>query len=454
MMELNVTMPQMAKTARTPRPSFRVQAPRFTIKEPTTPRFRKSARFSQTEKLLRETSLLSNVPLSPHEVVHDYAGFLTIFELTEIFNFNEIYYIGRLSQKINPHVGLSHNRGFDDNNGNLITKINDHISYRYQIKQILGESDHAITTLSYDHKLCRNIVLKILSSKCSNYELPALKQLSQSRCAVHLYASFIFRNHIIMCEEVLGANVYSILSSNKDAATLNLARSVGKCLFSALNDCHNRKIFHGKVNLRNILVDPSQIHASFKLVDFSSCNKFENYKKTPKRLIERAPEELLVYKSSPDKIDIWNAALTLSNIVLGTPLITGKNPKAVIFEIRRISGEPPPQISSSCGKPDLLVMTADESQNKVVPQIPIEVNEEEEDDSYEEEDFEEEEEEEEKKGEVLIPKKRDLLKVFRDQNFTDVIMRCLKWVPEERPSAGQILTMPFFVGLPELKKGK
>lgn len=462
-------MPKMAMTSRTPRPSVRIQPPKFKIKEPTSPRFRNSARFQKQNDLVRQTAIIPNAPMSPQDVIQQYSCFLTSHELTEIFGFKEIYYLGRLSQKVIPHIGLSHNRGFDDNNGNLKVKIDDHLSYRYQIKQILGMSDHAITTLSYDHKMRRNFVVKIMSSTSSSFELPALKKLSYSKNIVHLYSSFIFRNHIIMCLEVLGGNVYSILSAKPDAASLNLARSVGKCLFAALNDCHSQKIYHGKINSRNILVDPALIHASFKLADFSSCNLFEKFKKSPKRLIERTPEEILVYKAYPDKIDIWNAALTLANIALGTPLIQGKNPKSIIFEIRRISGEPPPQVASSCEKPDLLVMTVEDTKKKqetiVIKEEEIPMNleqkeTEEEEDNYEEEVeemIEEEEEEEEKQqGEILIPKKRDLMKLFNDQNFVDFLLKCFSWKPEERPTASQILAMPFFAGLPELinKKGK
>ena len=80
-----------------------------------------------------------SLPLSPQEAIRECGHLLTMFEKKEILEYPEIWFVGGESKKIEGIPGSSQNSGYDDDNGSYIKVLHDHISYRYEIKEIIGK---------------------------------------------------------------------------------------------------------------------------------------------------------------------------------------------------------------------------------------------------------------------------------------------------------------------------
>jgi len=64
---------------------------------------------------------------------------LSDYEKGEILDYKEIYFIGPNSQKIKGSPLNDLNYGYDDDKGDYKVALNDHIAYRFEIKDFLGK---------------------------------------------------------------------------------------------------------------------------------------------------------------------------------------------------------------------------------------------------------------------------------------------------------------------------
>ena len=65
---------------------------------------------------------------------------LSNHESTEILDYKRIYFIGKFCpRKIESNPKNENNLGFDDERGDLIINVKDHIAYRYEILEIVGK---------------------------------------------------------------------------------------------------------------------------------------------------------------------------------------------------------------------------------------------------------------------------------------------------------------------------
>lgn len=64
---------------------------------------------------------------------------MTGYEKKEILEYPDVWFLGLESKKIEGVPGGSQNCGYDDENGSYIKVLHDHISYRYEIREIIGK---------------------------------------------------------------------------------------------------------------------------------------------------------------------------------------------------------------------------------------------------------------------------------------------------------------------------
>ena len=64
---------------------------------------------------------------------------LTPYEKEEILEYPEVWFLGLEAKKIEAVPGASQNSGFDDENGNYIKMLYDHLAYRYEILEVIGK---------------------------------------------------------------------------------------------------------------------------------------------------------------------------------------------------------------------------------------------------------------------------------------------------------------------------
>ncbi|KAK8840964.1 hypothetical protein M9Y10_027798 [Tritrichomonas musculus] len=207
-------------------------------------------------------------PVSPTFVKHKYKDMLTPYEMTEINDYPDIFFVGNsISKKITKG-------SFDqDNTFQYNTKVGDHIAYRYEILSILGKGVFGTVARCIDHKTKEKVAIKILVNTpvmhqqgqievenmkliSSNIIAPGIKpkehfpaqtniqlnrnakskrsssseilqpqheqqQYEQNPTETHsnpslkhvvkMIDSFVFRNHICIVTEVLGESLYDYM---------------------------------------------------------------------------------------------------------------------------------------------------------------------------------------------------------------------------------------------------
>lgn len=92
---------------------------------------------------------------------------LNIFERGEIIDYKDVYFTGTPSAA--KHVGElavdSANFGYDDERGDYNIIIGDHLSYRYEIVDVLGKGSFGQVVRCVDHKLGGLVAVKIIRNK-------------------------------------------------------------------------------------------------------------------------------------------------------------------------------------------------------------------------------------------------------------------------------------------------
>jgi len=92
---------------------------------------------------------------------------LNIYERGEVMDFAEVYFCG--TQNAAKHIGQvtaeAHNFGYDDERGDYTIAVGDHLSYRYEIIDILGKGSFGQVVRCIDHKTGGLVAIKIIRNK-------------------------------------------------------------------------------------------------------------------------------------------------------------------------------------------------------------------------------------------------------------------------------------------------
>lgn len=104
--------------------------------------------------------------VSPEQAIQ-VAHNLNLYERGEIIDYKDVYFCG--TQGAAKHVGeLSSdaaNFGYDDERGDYTIAVGDHLSYRYEIVDILGKGSFGQVVRCIDHKTGGLVAIKIIRNK-------------------------------------------------------------------------------------------------------------------------------------------------------------------------------------------------------------------------------------------------------------------------------------------------
>jgi len=135
---------------------------------------RLAAKRKDGESAARETDELQKLatpkqPLSPMQAIQSSASLLNIFEKGEIIDYKDgVYFCG--SRNAKKHVGDisaagTTNFGYDDERGDYNIVMGDHLSYRYEVIDVLGKGSFGQVVRCVDHKLGGLCAVKIIRNK-------------------------------------------------------------------------------------------------------------------------------------------------------------------------------------------------------------------------------------------------------------------------------------------------
>lgn len=179
------------------------------------------------------------------------------------------------------------NNGFDTDSNEYLSKINEHLAYRYEVIKKIGKGSFGVVLKCYDHKNREYCALKILKNKKRLYkqglvEAKLIKHLNDKdpedkKNIIRRMDQFNFRKHLMITFEMLSVNLYEFIKMNHfQGFSLNLIKRFAIQILISLYYLNENNIVHCDLKPENILL--RKINKSgIKIIDFGSgC--FENEK--------------------------------------------------------------------------------------------------------------------------------------------------------------------------------
>eukprot|EP00359_Climacostomum_virens_P010302 CAMPEP_0204917478 /NCGR_PEP_ID=MMETSP1397-20131031/15079_1 /ASSEMBLY_ACC=CAM_ASM_000891 /TAXON_ID=49980 /ORGANISM="Climacostomum Climacostomum virens, Strain Stock W-24" /LENGTH=490 /DNA_ID=CAMNT_0052090323 /DNA_START=135 /DNA_END=1607 /DNA_ORIENTATION=+ len=342
------------------------------------------------------------------------SSLLTDFEQSEILEYKLVYFLGILSNKLQPSPGEA-NYGFDDDKGCYKIIVGDHVAFRYEVLNIIGSGSFGTVVKCFDHKSKEEVALKIIRNRKNFHkqgaiEVKVLEKLRETDTedefnSVKMKGSFVFRQHLCISFELLNINLYEFLKFNRfEGLSLNLARRFTVQILECLKHLKDLNIIHCDLKPENVLL--KQAHKSaVKVIDFgSSCFKHERVYTYIQSRFYRAPEIMLGMSYGPP-IDMWSLGCIVAELHIGFPIFPGENEQQQLLRIMEVLGLPPKEVLALATRANQFFNSAGEA--IVVP---------------------------DSKGKTHSPNSRSLHRLLNSQDelFIDFVKRCLTWNPAER----------------------
>lgn len=304
---------------------------------------------------------------------------------------------------------------YDDEEGNYILKMGDHINFRYEILCELGRGSFGQAIKCFDYKTKSKVCVKMIKSKKkfqrqAKIEIKILEFIKAQEAmypkeksnVVKIIEHFVFRDHICIVFELLGINLYEMIR-NGDFKGIELP-SIKKIAIQLLQNLiflNKNKIIHCDLKPENILLTDTGI----KVIDFgSSCLENEKLYTYIQSRFYRAPEIILGLPYGCE-IDVWSFGCILVELYTAFPIFPGEDEKDQLNYIMEYLGVPPLDLIIKCRK---------KSSFFEVDNSPIcRPN---------------------SKGKIRRPNTKKLSKLLKDaeEGFIDLITKCLEWDPNKR----------------------
>ncbi|KAJ8403978.1 hypothetical protein AAFF_G00343280 [Aldrovandia affinis] len=306
------------------------------------------------------------LPISPAVALKNFQDQLTRLEQEEVLEFLEIWYLGLGAEKMKGSQETQENSedpsfSYDDAKGIYTPVIfikgsiimhqghsdwvmRDHIAYRYEILEKLGQGSFGLVLKCLDHKIKEMVALKIIHNRKSANRM-ALRELEilevvrredkENRFnVIHMKEHMTFRKHLCITFELQRL----IRNNHFQGFTLSQTHHYAVALVISLQMLHRLKIVHCDLKPENILLS-EKTHGNIKVADFGCSfygrRKGHAYVQTR---FYRAPEVLLGLPFGT-AIDMWSLGCILAELYIGTPLFPGSNEVdqlACITELRTV----------------------------------------------------------------------------------------------------------------------
>lgn len=367
--------------------------------------------------------ILRNTPITPSDAIAKYSPHLNSYELKEIAEFPEVYFLGSLSKKIKP-LSKAPNHGYDLSTHHYKVNPGDHIAYRYEVKGVIGKGAFGQVIRCYDHKLKMQVAIKIIINTPQmetqgKREVEMLKYLNDANgadksCIIQVMDSFTFRNHVCVVFEVLGQNLYEFSRSNyfKPLNSRQL-RAIAKQILTAIAFTHAHNIVHCDIKPENAVLLPLSTQ-SLRLIDYgSACYVGQKHFDYIQSRFYRAPEVILGLKYGPP-MDIWSFACIIAELMGGKPLFGGDSEANQIELQMNILGPIPKEMLMKAPRTHIFF---DSNLKQITNGI-----------------------KRKKIGGSSISK----VSQIKDPLLLDLLEKCLRWDPNARITAQQALTHPYF----------
>ncbi|KAH8699550.1 hypothetical protein BGZ61DRAFT_532060 [Ilyonectria robusta] len=367
--------------------------------------------------------------VGPHEAIR--IAMLNIYERGEIVDYNDVYFCG--TQHAHKVVGDlqsdSPNFGYDDERGDYTIVPGDHLSFRYEIIDILGKGSFGQVVRCIDHRTGGLVAIKIIRNKKRFHqqalvEVNILQKLREwdpknKHSMVNFTQSFYFRGHLCISTELLDMNLYELIKAHAFRGfSLRIIRRFTKQILSSLNLLKQHKVIHCDLKPENILLR-HPLHAEIKVIDFgSSCFENEKVYTYIQSRFYRSPEVILGMTYGMP-IDMWSVGCILAELYTGVPIFPGENEQEQLACIMEVFGPPEKHLIEKSTRKKLFF----DSMGK--PRLTVS-----------------------SKGRRRRPSSKTLQQVLKcdDEVFLDFLARCLRWDPDRRLKSEDAIRHEFITG--------
>lgn len=301
--------------------------------------------------------------MTPTTALAMFGSKLTQLERSEIKEFTNIYFMGLTAKKLGIGAVKMDPAIYDDDENFYHVVPRDHIAYRFEVaeKPNLGKGTFGQVIKAYDHKERIFVALKLVRNeriylKQAREELRILQVLRKQDPngfynVVLIKEFFMFRNHMVIVFELLGMNLYQVISKHGGRGLpmmkiLPIARGILKCLELLFKN----RLIHCDLKPENIMLRRNGDIGSIKVGDFgSSCYEQQQVFHYIQSRYYRAPEVILGMRYGP-AIDMWSFGCVLGELSTGNPLFMGSNENDQLAAIEEIVGEIPSSMIQKSAK--------------------------------------------------------------------------------------------------------
>ncbi|KAF2239100.1 hypothetical protein EV356DRAFT_502049 [Viridothelium virens] len=364
---------------------------------------------------------------------------LNLFERGEIIDYREVFFCGTKSaKKVSGDLNAqSANFGYDDERGDYNIVYGDHLSYRYEVVDLLGKGSFGQVVRCVDHKTGQLVAVKIIRNKKRFHqqalvEVNILQKLREwdphnRHSMINFTQSFYFRGHLCISTELLGMNLYEFIKAHDfKGFSLKLIRRFTKQMLSALVLLKSHRVIHCDLKPENILL-AHPLHSEIKVIDFgSSCFENEKVYTYIQSRFYRSPEVILGM-SYGLPIDMWSLGCILAELLTGYPIFPGENEQEQLACIMEIFGPPEKHLIEKSTRKKLFF----DSMGK--PRITVS-----------------------SKGRRRRASSKTLQGTLKcdDDAFLDFLARCLRWDPDRRLKPDEALHHDFVTGVKRAPGGR
>ncbi|KAF0751347.1 hypothetical protein AaE_006409 [Aphanomyces astaci] len=349
-------------------------------------------------------------PMKPEEVLASatHAAALTIHEATEILDFPTVHYVGTAESKVRSS-GVANN-GFDDDKGDYIVNLHDHIAYRYDVVGHLGRGS--------------------FGQEQSVVEVQLLQHLNHADVdgtsnVIAMLDTFTFRNHLCLVFELLSISLYEYLKLEQfRGLPVPLLKKIATDVLHCLVFLHAQNVVHCDLKPENILVrkpKPMQV----AVIDFgSSCFHHATFFTYIQSRFYRAPEVVLGLPYGMP-IDMWSFACIMAELFTGYPVFPGENEGEQLACIMEVFDVPPKHMVDKCKRRKNFFNDVGE------PTITIN-----------------------SRGRKRRPNSREFRALIKcqDLKFVDLLTKCFRWDPAMRCTPMEALDHEWLTGESKLAK--
>ena len=257
-----------------------------------------------------------------------------------------------------PSKGVK-NDGYDNEESDYILYVNDILGSeeaghknRYLILDVLGQGTFGQVVKCQNLKTQEVVAVKVIKNRTAYFnqsmmEVSVLDLLNQKldknddHHLLRLKDTFIHRQHLCLCFELLSVNLYELIKQNQfRGLSTTLVRVFAQQLLNGLALLNKARLIHCDLKPENILLKNLE-SPIIKIIDFgSACDERQTVYTYIQSRFYRSPEVLLGLPYS-SAIDMWSLGCIVVELFLGLPLFPGSSEYNQVSRITEMLGMPP-----------------------------------------------------------------------------------------------------------------